>query len=218
MHISKVYKQIERTERRAEIAIVGLCAVKSCREQAVNRGYCTGHYQRELKYGTPLEHVPLIQFRRGPDIGEIIEKCSMPITETGCWIWFASHTIQGYGLFSYNKDGKHRARVAHRVSWEYFRGPIPKGMLVCHKCDVRSCVNPDHLFLGTDRDNTLDKFKKGRAVIRKGTEIWSTKLTEDDVRFIRSTAETGASLARKYGIQEATISQIRNRRTWKHVE
>ena len=183
-----------------------------------NRGYCIGHYQRDLKYGSPLEHIPLIRSKRGPDVGKIIEECSMPVTETGCWIWFASHTKIGYGLFSYKDGNRQRARVAHRVSWEHFRGPIPKGLMVCHKCDVKACVNPDHLFLGTDRDNALDKFKKGRAIITRGSKVWSAKLTDDDVRYIRSTNETGRALAKKYGIGEVAISHIRNGRTWKHVQ
>lgn len=218
MHLNKTYKKVKRNKRREEIPVKGLCSVVSCSEPMHTHNYCVGHYLRDLRYGSPLAHVPLIRFKRGTDIGKIIEECSMPITETGCWIWFASHTIQGYGLFSYQKNGKHFARVAHRVSWEHFRGPIPDGMLVCHKCDVRSCVNPEHLFLGTDRDNTLDKFRKGRAVIRKGTEVWSARFTEDDIRYIRTTAETGAALARKYDVRETAISHIRNRRTWKHVQ
>jgi hypothetical protein len=72
-----------------------------------------------------------------------------------CWIWTASKQTAGYGQF--------RRRGAHRVVWEFTFGPIPAGMFVCHRCDVRTCVNPDHLFLGSHKDNMLDMAQKGRA-------------------------------------------------------
>lgn len=77
----------------------------------------------------------------------------------GCWEWKGAKTKAGYGWFS--------AKIASRISWEIYRGKIPKDMLVCHKCDNPPCVNPDHLFLGTHKDNTLDMIKKGRGRMQK---------------------------------------------------
>lgn len=81
----------------------------------------------------------------------------------GCWLWVHDKTNDGYGYFPVMRDGA-RERRAHRVSWEMAFGPIPAGLVVCHRCDVRLCVRPDHLFLGTPRDNQNDAIEKGRIV------------------------------------------------------
>ncbi len=86
-------------------------------------------------------------------------------TADGCWNWVGTIRTDGYGFFSWNKKN-HRA---HRLSWLLFRGSIPKGLDVLHTCDVRRCVNPAHLFLGTDKDNHRDKAAKGRHWQQKKT-------------------------------------------------
>ena len=80
-----------------------------------------------------------------------------PVTETGCWIWTGAE-LKGYGRMVVN--GKYLR--AHRISWELYRGPIPDGLLVLHHCDVPACVNPDHLYLGSDLDNMRDRLRRGR--------------------------------------------------------
>lgn len=85
----------------------------------------------------------------------------MPITETGCWIWLGgTRGKSGYGCMTHPKTQK--PTQAHRFSWELHRGEIPEGMLVLHKCDVPSCVNPDHLYLGTHGENMKDMVKRNR--------------------------------------------------------
>lgn len=101
---------------------------------------------------------------RGRYVTEVLprfESKFIPVTESGCWLWLRGINAKGYGQFG----RKHGSDQAHRVAWELYRGQIPDGMNVCHSCDVRCCVNPDHLFLGTQKDNMQDCMKKGRLSI-----------------------------------------------------
>ena len=104
----------------------------------------------------------------------------------------------------------------HRVMYELVHGPIPKGEAVCHTCDVPNCVEPEHLAIGTNAENTADMLRKGRAP--HGERNGMTKFTEDDVRFIRSSIATNFELACKYNVTEGTIGNVRNRKTWSHIK
>jgi hypothetical protein len=85
------------------------------------------------------------------------------IPESGCWIWTGSLHYKGYGMIAKRRGNKFKPTTAHRESWEMHKGPIPAGLFVLHRCDVRCCVNPNHLFVGTAKDNTHDMIRKGRA-------------------------------------------------------
>ena len=133
-----------------------------------------------------------------------------------CWEWTASRLPWGYGVIGRGrKDGK--SRLAHRVSWELENGPIPEGMCVLHHCDNPGCVNPSHLFLGTNMDNTQDMISKGREADRRGAKNPTAKLTRQDVYEIRQMLQQQIYqrvIAMKYGIARSTVSHIKTGRDW----
>jgi hypothetical protein len=138
-----------------------------------------------------------------------------------CWEWCAAKNRDGYGLFVLGK-----LMPAHRAAWLLFRGEIPAAMYVCHSCDNRACVNPAHLWLGTQTDNMRDKVGKGRCghtAPKKpvsGSRHHNSKLTEDAVREIRALARTGvtqAAIATLFGVTDGAVSHVLTGRTWSHV-
>jgi HNH endonuclease len=127
-----------------------------------------------------------------------------------CWEWKGYLTHRGYGQLKV----KQKNVYAHRYSYELHYGRIPDNLLVCHKCDNRKCVNPSHLFLGTQKDNIHDMDKKGRRVVRPGT----MKITRRDANEIRLLHKKGISvneLSKRYGLQPCTIRNIIAYRIWK---
>ena len=132
---------------------------------------------------------------------------------SGCWVWTGSVTGKGYGHIS-NKGVDFGA---HRTSWELHRGPIPAGLLVCHRCDVRVCVNPDHLFLGTPQDNVDDCAAKGRLGVTSGEDSPKAKLNREKVAEIRATTAWMSinRQAKKYGVSRSVIRKVLRFQSWK---
>lgn len=128
---------------------------------------------------------------------------------TGCWLWTGFVNGNGYGQINY--EGA--PRNAHRISYLVHFGEFDRSLFVCHVCDVRSCINPQHLFLGTSSDNSLDMWRKKRHPI----ENLRKKLTVDDVRYIRKSKETSAVLSERYGCSTRNITGVRSMELWKHV-
>ena len=131
----------------------------------------------------------------------------------GCWVWIGATKGNGYG---------HTSRgSAHRRSYQLFVGPIPAGMDVCHHCDNRPCINPQHLFVGTRRENMADCKRKGRTAKglrlgdRRGERSTSAKLTLMQVRAIRASDAPSKILAAQFGVTNDNINRIRRNDTWK---
>lgn len=161
------------------------------------------------------------------------------VSDRGCWEWAGAREKDGYGTLEWN--GK--KRKAHRLAYEYFIGPVDN-LLVCHHCDNPPCINPQHLFLGTHKDNHLDSVIKGRRATgsRNGRnthperyprgsnhprtlhpEWWPSKLTPADVRYIRRHYKAGRNnknstyFARIYSVNRRTIMCAINGRHWRHI-
>lgn len=140
-------------------------------------------------------------------------------TNTGCWEWSLSRSTKrgGYGQKRLS-DGK--VCKAHRLAWMIFKGPIRPGEFVCHRCDNPPCCNPDHLFLGSPRDNVLDAISKGRAFVpmsEPGEKNPSAKLRTIDVIEARRLVKAGHSLrvvAEKFGVTKQAIWRIKKGQTW----
>lgn len=133
-----------------------------------------------------------------------------------CWYWRGAKNHLGYGLFKRNR--------AHRFAYQYFNGPIPQGLSVLHKCDVRNCVNPEHLFVGTQLENMKDAITKGRLKTptpQRGSSNPMCKYNQETVLEIRAKYATEKytqiSLAREYGMSPMNVSRIINRQLWSHI-
>lgn len=135
-----------------------------------------------------------------------------------CWFWIGSKSKSGYGIIK--SDGGKKSLSVHRVVWELFFGPIPDGLHVLHKCDVRLCVNLEHLFLGTPLDNMRDRDFKNRHIPSPGERNGQARFTAQDIIAIRKlSAEkvSGVEIARRFGMCKQHVSDIINRKRWAHV-
>lgn len=134
-----------------------------------------------------------------------------------CWLWPRINK-QGYGKTTVLL--KHWS--AHRLAWTYAKGAIPEGLCICHKCDVRNCVRPDHLFLGTSLENNDDKVQKRRHVYGQRAALYSAKKLNlqkaEEIRILYAQGVSSLEIAQRYGIVRSYVSQIIRRESWNFTE
>lgn len=180
------------------------CTVEGCKGKHNGHGLCAKHLHRLKKHGsTELK-----------TIEERFHDSYIPEPMSGCWLWTGTSNTQGYGTFYANG----RLHIAHRFSWELHNGPIPEGMLACHHCDTPPCVNPDHLFVGTHKDNAQDSLKKGRHSRANGDHWNRSSITWDDIPKIKELKEQGLTyeeIGKQYGVGPTCIYDICKNRSWR---
>lgn len=188
------------------------CSIDGCDRPALSRGWCASHYSRWQRNGSPTDY----RYRPQGLSREAAFRHYMPgdPPSSECWIWTSTCDEPGYGILGFGK----RNVFAHRISYEIFVGPIPDGLITRHTCDNPPCVNPAHLLLGTDADNSDDKVSRKRHA--HGVAHSHAKLDDDAIREIRTLRAAGRmykDIAPIYGVHPGTIGGIVRGERWKHV-
>lgn len=193
------------------------CKIENCVRESHTRGWCATHYRRVMRNGNANESTPFVG--KAKSIEKRLDEKSTYVPFCGCRLWFGASVPRGYGVTHFNG----RQQYAHRVAWQLAYGPIPDGLLVLHTCDVPACINSNHLFLGTDADNTADKVKKGRCNPARGEQAGNAKLTVEIVREIRSIYKpydpvfSGVALADRFGVSSEAAYAAATGRTWRNI-
>lgn len=185
------------------------CAVNECGKPYYAKALCRKHWERQHRNGT----VELKISDRESTIAERLD--ALQITNGECNEFGGYRNANGYGELTY----RGRLTLAHRASYERHNGPIPDGMIVCHRCDNPPCINPDHLYVGTHADNGQDKAERRRST--RGVRNAAAKLTDDDVLTIRRLRVDGWTYARlgdRFGVGKTTIGRVVRRAIWNHVK
>lgn len=184
------------------------CLADGCSRNAVSKGHCDKHYRRLLRRGD-INDFGCRNVAEGDQTERFHQKYN--VEPTGCWIWTGGSRLNGKGVpYPRHWSDSGKSVGAHRFSFELHNGPIPKGMYVCHRCDTPMCVNPEHLFIGTHRDNMRDMVEKSRSFIGRGQDKKGrAKLTNAQAKLIREATESYAKTAEAFGVSASTIGRIK---------
>lgn len=156
---------------------------------------------------------------------ERFEAKTIAVPESGCWLWTAATNgrgaVKGAGYGNYYDPVRRRLMRAHRYAYERYVGPIPDGLHVLHKCDVSICVNPNHLYLGTNKQNMEDKSTRNRAPDQRGVRNPRALLSQEDIERAWALWKKGLSqekVAAIFGVHQTTISHAFTGRRWPHIQ
>lgn len=189
-----------------------MCKIEGCNGAHCALGFCEKHYKRFRRYGNPLGGI-----KNHASLEERFWR--YVVKSEQCWSWSGNKSRSGYGRVSTGSKSEGYT-LAHRFSWELHNNQkIPAGMFVMHKCDNPECSNPDHLMLGTPKENTQDMISKGRkrVVAPAGAGNGKSILDEEKVRFIRASNLSHAEVGRILDVSPNCVRGVRTGRTWSHV-
>lgn len=183
--------------------IYSTCTMKGCSQPHYGRGFCMMHWKRWRRWGDPLIS------KRGQRLSTPEERFWAKVKKTdGCWLWIAHCYRGGHGAFRPSR--RIPMTSAHRFSWVLHFGPIPDHLMVLHDCGTHACVRPDHLYLGTQKQNMRDRDRHGRT--QAGPTAVRAKLTMGQATEIRrryaTTEESMATLAAEYGVGCTTVRNV----------
>lgn len=192
------------------------CSIKSCSRVATAKGLCQMHYMRLLRGGN-LD-APIKRPKNAPvTLDWIFDRCEKK--DSGCLEWRGLKNHAGYPRICFPGRG---VMIGGRSVYTLIHGEIPPGKFVCHTCDNPSCLNPDHLFVGSPKENTSDMFSKGRNNAKTSPESFrrnenhpSSKLSVAQVLEIRKSNKTRQKLADEYGVSKSAINAICLGKTWR---
>lgn len=196
------------------------CTIPGCNRPHKSKGMCDTHYSYYRRTGVIGERKikPLSE-----RLDEKLDKTPGLGPNGDCWEWRGYIHPVGYGQISLGCEKDNVVVHTHRAAYIVAHGSIPEGLWVLHKCDNRKCCNPDHLWVGTPKENTQDMIAKGRRrkldQVSRGEDINNAKLTEEMVRAMRAEPPmTFKQLGEKYGVSASTANKVIFRQTWTHVE